>query len=380
MRKLNYKFLLLGITVFASAGFCSPVTAGQLSWGAEYVGWSSNFSTPFNGWELWVPLSLNLKLDPALSLYGQSEFGNGNYTDSSNGTETIHLTNFSDTVVGGEYRFQSFSLPSMLNVGFNLPTGDSTWEAKQISADIPTEFLDSRYRGRGFGVNALYGLSFPSGSGEFGAAAGYLYSGAFNPSYGAGVQASQLKVGDSVFISVNHVQSYTGDQKEIIRLSSFITLPTQNNGQNIYQLGPNFNASYSWVDPRSLSFEAGVQYWLAGQMPDANGNLIAEPHPYYGPRLYLAPSYSFGDFTLAGLVKYIFSNGYSTSDGFYDGGGIRAGIDPSYRLKLDNSSDLKINASFDDILWMNGGYDANFNRTNVNYNLWVFGATYELKL
>lgn len=362
---------VLGFTSFQAA------LAGQLNFGAEFRDWTSNFLSPVNGWELFAPLSLNFKANPDMNLYGQTEFGNGNYTDPISGTQT--LTNFSDTVIGGELHFQSFGLPAMLNVGLNLPTGNPTWEAKQIAASIPTEFVDSYYRGRGFGISALYGLSFPSGSGEYGMAAGYMYSGAFNPSYSV-FPISNLKLGDSVFLALNHVQPYSGDQSEIIRLSAYYSLPTLNGSTNIYQLGTNFNASYSWVNPAAFSFEIGAQYWMAGQVADANGNWTPEAHAFFGPRLYVTPSYSFGDLNIAGHLKFVLPNNYDQSNFSYDGGGFLGGLEPSYVLKLDGSSDLKVTGSFDYIAWLNGAFDVHKNRANVIYNLWTFGTTYEVKL
>jgi hypothetical protein len=362
-------FLLLSQTVYA----------GQLSLGAEYLDWTTNYTTPFNGSEFWAPLSLNFKLNKDISVYGQTEFGNGSYTDSVAGTETIDLTNFSDTVVGGEFSFQSFGHPSLLNIGLNLPTGDPTWETKQINSNIPIEFVDSRYRGRGFGADVLYGLSLPAGGGEFGAAVGYLYGGAFNPSYG-GAPITQLKLGDSAFLSLNHVQPFSGNQTEIIRLSAYYSLPTVNGAQNLYQIGPNLNASYSWLNPAAFSFEVGAQYWMPGQITDSAGNWAPETNAYYGPRFYFNPAYSFGDFNLAGRLKYILANGYSQSDPSYDGGGFLGGLQPSYNFKLDSASNLNVYAEYDYVAWLNGALDANDNRTNVIYNLWTFGATYQVKL
>lgn len=356
---------------------------GNLSLGEELTTWTTNYPTSVNGLELLTPLSFDFKPDSSFGLYGQSEFAHGTYTGIQNEVTTTNQLNFfSDTVIGTELHFQSLSLPALLNVGLNLPTGNTSWENLQIPSNIPVEFVDSRYQGRGFGVNALYGLAFPEGDGEFGAAVGYMYGGAFNPGYGVGLPSGPLKLGDSVFLSVNHVQTTGDHQSEVIRLSSFLSLPAQNAGQDIYQLGPNFNASYSRMDTKALSFEVGVQYWLPGQRPDANGNLVAEPDPYYGARFYLNPSYSFGDLTVAAQVKYVLPNGYPTSDpAFYDDGGILAAIQPSYLLKLDNVSNVKITASYDYIAWLNrpdstsGNFDA-----NVIFNYWTVGASYELKL
>jgi hypothetical protein len=115
-------------------------------------------------------------------------------------------------------------------------------------------------------------------------------------------------------------------------------------------------------------------------------NLIAETHSLFGPRFYLNPSYSFGDFTVAGRLKLILSNGYDTTNIYYDGGGFLGGIEPFYSFKLDGTSDLKFSASFDYVSLnptiANGGLDPNnpSNQANPIFNLWTFGATYEVKL
>ena len=141
----RFKTYLKAVLFFT---FSSVVMAGQLDLGAQYVGWNSNYVQPFNGWELWAPLSLSFKLDPGIGIYAQTEYGLGNYADSFGGnTETIQLNNFSDSVIGTEISFKSFSVPSILNIGINLPTGDQTWETKQIASSIPTDFINSRYRG-----------------------------------------------------------------------------------------------------------------------------------------------------------------------------------------------------------------------------------------
>jgi len=377
MNRLNKFFLPLVIVL----GFVSPAFSGQLSLGVQYGGWNSDYVQPFNGWEVLAPFSLSFDLDKDFGIYAQTEFMSGSYTDSLGGTtETVKLSNLTDSVIGTEINFKSFSLPSMLNIGVNIPTGDPTWETKQLASNIPTEFVDSRYRGRGFGVSGLYGISFPTGDAEFAAAAGYQYPGAYNPSIGA--TPEDLKLGDSIFLSLNHVQPYSSDQNEIIRLSAFYFLSTQQSGQNSFRMGPNINASYSWSNPSALSFEVGAQGYLPGQRVDNNGNFGPEPHYSYGPRFYLSPSYAFGDFTLGGLVKYVMPNGYATSDTLYAVcyPGFLFGLNPSYKLKLDSDSDLKFTASYDYIIAQNAGVDSTGALTNVTYNYWTFGTNYEIKL
>ncbi len=251
-----------------------------------------------NGTEFWFPYSISFNLGPDFNVYGQGEYGIGSYTPSNDGSETTNLSNFSDTLVGSEVRFKSFGLPALLNVGVYIPTGDSTWEGKQSTSDIPLEFMGSRYTGEGFGVNALLGLSFPSGTGEFGAAAGYSNMESYSSDL-PGITPGPYKPGDAMFLALNHVQPHPGNQSEIIRLTGFAYLQTQVDSQNYLQLGPSLALAYSWLDPRGLSFEVGGQYYLKMDRADpTTGTLAPEANEFLAPRLYLNPSYAFGDFSL----------------------------------------------------------------------------------
>jgi hypothetical protein len=380
IKKLNLAFFLL--TFFS---FCAFSYAGQFSLGAEYLGWTTNYVSPDNGTEFWMPYSVSFNLDPEINIYGQGEYGIGRYTPSNDGPETTNLSDFSDTMIGTQFRFKSFGLPTLFGVGFSLPTGNPTWETQQIASNIPIEFVDSRYTGMGFGVNAMYGLDFKSGTGDFGAAAGYSYAGSYNPGGFPGTPTGELKLGDAVFLALNHVQPYSGNQSETIRLSAFYFLPTQELGQTAYRLGPNLNASYVWLNPKGLSYEAGVQYYLPAQRPvTVNGvptsTLATEADEFLAPRFYLSPSYAFGDFLVGIQLKYILPNGYAVGNSYYDGGGLLAGLGPSYKLKLDGTSNLKFYGTYDFILHHNGGQDADLNYVDADYNLFMVGAIYELQL
>ncbi len=354
---------------------------GSVDLGAQYVGWDSN-AVP-GGSEYLVPLTLSVFPWKDARIYGQTEFASGNYTGAESGYGTDNLSNLTDSVIGFETGFQSFSLPSLVNIGINLPTGDPTWETKQTGSIIPTEFIDSDYRGRGFGLSFLYGLSFQSGSEQYGIAAGYLYSGAFNPSYGEGVPAENLKLGDSTFLSVNHVSDLGEGQSNIIRLSAFYFLPTQLNNSNLLQMGPNVNASFAWNNPKALSFEAGGQYFLPTQnVNPSTGELSLEPNNSLAPRFYFYPSYAIGDLTIAARAKYVLANGYPTTDLVnYDGGGWVLGLGPTLKLKLDSSSSLRISAGYDYVVWSNVPTNiASLGRVNLDYDHWTFGTHYEVSL
>ncbi len=371
-----------------------PANAGQLTLGFIYDGWNSNYLTPQTalptneGSEIWVPVALSLNLDKGFQVYGQGMFASGSYTyppDQSGANTTLDLTNLTDTVVGGEIQFKSFGLSSLLNISLNLPTGDTTWEAKQIVAIIPTEFLDYRYRGRGFGVNALYGISLPAGKDSFGAGIGYLHSGPFDTMEGD--SASELQLGDTLFLALNYVQPGKGGYKEVARLSCYYSLTTQIDGIDDFQMGTILNASYGWVNPQGLSVDAGAQYFFPSQRLNSNNTLAGEPFNSYAPRLYLVPSYSLGDVKLTAQAKYVFANGYpdtfssSGVDPLYFGGGWVLGIGPSWKLALDDKSSLNFFGAYDYIIQNNANIDSTGSSlVNATYNYWTLGTNYQIEL
>jgi hypothetical protein len=227
----------------------------------------------------------------------------------------------------------------------------------------------------------MYGISFPSGSTELGAALGYSYSGSFNPGSISGTPAQDLKIGDTYFLSLTHVTTFTGNQRQYFRFSGFMFSPTQIGGANGYQEGINLNGSYSWVDPKGLSIDMGAQYFFGAQRPDTTGTLTAESSPYYAPRFYVAPSLALGDLNLAGTVKYILPNNYAYSTGYSEGGGLLAGLEPSLKFPLDGTSDLRFNAGYDFIIHHNAGLASDgVTLVEAYYNLFTFGATYEIRL
>jgi hypothetical protein len=362
-----------------------PVTApgptiGQLTLGVTGDVWDSNYSPATNGWEVLFPMSGFVSLWKDTAIYAKSEFANGNYVFQ--GGAPLNLTAFSDTTVGGEIGFKTLDLNSVINISFNIPTGNSAWESQTAAANIPEEFVDDRYQGRGFGASGLYGVSIPMDKSHVGVAAGYIYSGDYNPYFGLSVPAQDLKLGDSVFLSLNRVTPMSANESEVIQASGFYFLPTQVAGQNFLWTGPNINLSYGWANPTAFSFELGAQVYLPGQTA-VGGQWVADTSYSYGPRFYLNPSYVFGDFALTSRIKYVLANGYGSNSTdplhSYDGGGLLLGIEPSYKIKLDESGmAIKIWASYDNINAFGGGRDSQGNLVNVLYDLWTLGTNYAI--
>ncbi len=373
------KCLAIGLVGLVFFGLASLAGAGELRLGVQYDGWSAtNTLLSVNGSEVSVPFSVHFKLDDTFGVFGQANFVGANYTGTADGTtaSSYSPTNFSDSVIGTDVHFNNFGLPAMLDVSFNLPSGNQDWETNQTISNIPTEFLDSRYRGRGFGVNAMYGLSFPSGGdSQFGAAVGYLYSGSYNTN-----EIPDLALGDSVFLGVNRVEAFGGNKSSTIRLSTLFFMKTTTNGTDLLQEGPNLNCSYAFSDPLGFSYEIGGQFFTkADRAKSAGKPLKIEPFDSLGQRFYAAPSLAIGQLTLGGIAKYVTPNDYPTSNALYDGGGLILGLTPSFTAPLDGVSDLKFTAGYDFIIAHNSG-QAGSAKADIYYNYWQVGTNYEIKL
>ncbi|HVM32969.1 MAG TPA: hypothetical protein VMU88_07530, partial [bacterium] len=160
------KSLVLSIALFSGLGSARADSSGYLSLGLRYDGWATtNTLLPINGAEFSVPFSTKFKLDDNIGFFAQANFMAANYTGETGSSlaYTYNPSNFSDSVIGTDIHFDSFGLSSLLDVSVNLPSGNQDWETNQVGANIPTQFIDSRYRGRGLGFNAMYALAIPSG-------------------------------------------------------------------------------------------------------------------------------------------------------------------------------------------------------------------------
>jgi hypothetical protein len=372
---MNFKIFnryCLAVAFFAFGGFADA--AGQLTVGVQYDGWNAPSTAPaISGYEVMVPFSAHYKLDDTFGIFGQANFVGANYTGTLDGATSSSYSpaDFSDSVLGTDIHFDSFGLPALLNVSLNLPSGNQDWETKQQVGNIPTEFIDSRYRGRGFGVNAMYGLSIPAGGdSQFGAALGYLHSGSFNTE-----EIPDLDLGDSIFLGVNRIEAFGQNKSSVIRVSTLFFMPTTENGTQELQEGPNINASYAFNDPAGFSYEVGAQLFT----PASGTAALPEPHNFLGQRFYVAPSLALGNLLVAAQLKYITPNDYATFDPQYDGGGFVMGLNPSYVAPLDSVSDLKFSAGYDFIVAHNSGQTVS-GRADINYNYWQLGTNYEIKL
>lgn len=372
-RFLDFPLSFLLISAAAPAVFAG----GAFGTGARYERWESNFERPFNGWEAWMPLHLQFTAGDALQFYAESRWGTGNY-ESSLGVvpHTDRRTAFSDTVAGGEASFMVFGQPSLFSLEFNLPTGDEEWEARQMAANIPTEFVPSRYRGRGFGVSALFGMVFPGEGTQTGAALGYLFSGSFNPDQA--LVANDLKIGDSVFLAWNRIRASESGRETRWRIAFLHFRPSERDGRGVFQLGQNVNFSYGRFRAEGISWELAAELYAKSKRREGE-ELKTEAHHSLGPRFTLLPAWSRGNFSLLGHLKWVAPNGYPEENANFDAGGWRFGLEPALRLGTGSRSSLRLSTSWDSVIDRKGGLDAAGNRIDVTYHRWTFGSEYEVR-
>jgi hypothetical protein len=375
--------LILSLLLFSLSGTAQADPRGQTSLGLQYHGWQADTLYPFTGSEFLVPYSVSYAVNPNFYLSGQTTLATGSYTDSIAGKETLNMTALTASVVTTDLYFKGFGVPNMLEFSMILPTGDPSWESKQVASNVPAMFVNSRYYSEGFGISALYGLSFPAGETvEYGVSAGYSYAGPYDPNFGY-LNGSQLKMGDSIFLAFNRTETFAGNKSSIIRLNTMAFLPTQENGLTNFQLGPNGGASYGFYDPAGLSWTAAAQIYTLAQRYyfDSNGKVLygLEPHGSSGERFSLAPSYAFGNFNLGGQIQFVLVNGYPTQDynALYNGGGLVIGLTPSYHWDLDAGSALNFTGGYDFIT----AFKASTGYTDdIRYHHWTLGANYEIKI
>lgn len=256
---------------------------GQVSLGASLDGWSSNTSLPFNGTEFFLPFTFSYGVDPNWWLSGQTSFAVGSYTDSIEGTRTQNLSNLTASTLTSDFYFKGFDVPNMAEISLTLPTGDPSWETKQVASNIPAIFVNSRYQDEGWGVSGLYGLSLSAGASvAYGVSVGYSFAGPYDPYYG-GLPGNTLKIGDSIFAAFNRTETLPDSQSNVFRLCVMAFLPTDINGQTNFQMGPNGSASYSFNNPAGFSWGVGAQiYTLANRYYVNTGGAVVYGEEPYG--------------------------------------------------------------------------------------------------
>lgn len=350
----------------------APVQIGTLTLGASVGLWNVNYADPTNGAEFLFPVSASANLTSDIALSASTNYLVGAY--QYQGGNTLDLSDLSDTSIAVQYGFKTLDLDTVLSETVNVPTGRPSWTSQDSGTDLPTILVDPRYSAANLSFNTLFAVSVPVDSSKWGLGAGYVLNTDYNSNGGLAVDPVDVRPGDSLYFNLNRVTPTGGNQSDIFQTSIYFSFVTTESGIPFTCPGPNINFSYAWNNPAAFSFEVGSQFYLPGQTA-VNGVLTPDPTYSMGPRVYWKPSYVIDDLTLAGQAKYVFPNGYDSSNLNYVEGGLLLSLGPAYNLKVDGQAFLTLTASYNFIDALGGGFDAAGNRVDLLYNYYNFSAS-----
>ena len=371
-------------------------TTGGFSIGGQFWSWAPNFPMAPSQNEFYLPVSLWVNASRNFSLYFQTELGVDTAISYSYpyGITNPTYANLSGTTVGAQIKLGSGPVQPFVNLGFNLPSGDTS--LSNIQYELPPEFVDVRYQGVTFGISALAGIEISDGSIEYTLRAGYMDPGVFNQTFDLPQgNINNSRNNDTFLLSVNRTQSFENDKTQDFGLWVLAYDPLQSGGMPYFQLGPSFDFYYRLKNPLGFSLDSGVQLFVNSQigLPIFHpvglygyftyGPLASEPHNFRGPRLYLNPSIAIKQVTLAFQVHYLFPNDYPLGsfygyNAYYDGGGWLLGFGPVWRIPTGEKSAIKLSANYQKIIQQNAAVDINSNSVDLLYDVFQFGVKYEI--
>jgi len=365
--------------------------AGGFSIGGQFWSYSDSFRNSGN--EFYMPVSISV--DPAndFSLYLQTELGVATFTYSPSvpGGNSYTYVNLSDSMLGAQFKLELGAVQPFVNVGLNLPTGD--YPLGDAQDWLSAHFVDARYLVGHFGISALAGVEILDHSTGYFLRVGYMGPGVFNQTFGLpqdNVNNSLYDIATFIFSAARSESLGSGQSQEF----GFWFLGYDSSkiyGYALYQLGPSFDFYYRLKNPQGFSLDSGVQLFQNSQSGsltlETSGNTIVqafytplatEPHNSRGPRFYLNPSLAIQDVTLAFQVTRVFPNDYPPIDLYYHGEGWLLGLGPVWRIKTGEKSAFKLSADYQKIILQNSSVDINRNLTDLLYDVFQFGAGYEV--
>ena len=314
----------------------------QLQIGYVFNDWTSN--SLFSGAEHRIPLNYSFAA-PNFGLRLGTAFVAGDYKNTGGGIDTeYNSSQFSDSTIGMNVNFNmGNSVKSSFVGSVNIPTGDTTWEAKEANGAIPYVFEPSYYHGRGFGGNLFYTLDASSPGFELGLGLGYMAT----TTYDTGILGLETY--------------YPGDTIAALGTLGFKMSPADTLGIRVVQTFPLESTN---ADP-TLDFTPGQSSIFTGQWVSQMGKdklainlsytlynrgfgssvvnpgtLVENSGAIFGDRLAVHPilGYMVGKDTYleTGLAwEKIFQNGYSFGDAGFEGGGNLFGAEQSITFQLD---------------------------------------------
>lgn len=355
---------------------------GDWSTGYSILSYDSDFTA--KGIEQAVPVTLRLSaLDGRLRFHAGGAYLKGDYRREAWASSGVAAARYdageiADTVLGAAFEAPLGAFESAIAIQADLPTGDERWEQSQLTdrqtpGNLPLTFFPSRYRGRGFGFNALAGLGRRFSDWDFGIAGGYLRSGSMD--LGTVDAPAEYDPGDVVVGILTAARKIPAGK---IRGKAAVSFPQAS----------RVDGSEAFVSPSSTTFEIRFQtpgrqrfsvnfsttLFAKGRVTDAAGVLVDEERRSLGPRIEVRPSYRYAagaDWILETRARWkqVGPNGYPASDLRFEGGGNLLGLGQNFRIGMGGGFFLTLDGAYDHLLHEKAARDADYRLTAVTYNV-----------
>ncbi len=288
-----------------------------------------------------------------------------------------------DVTMGASIGYDYMGFEHMVMVNLNLPTGDSTWEAKRLAADVPSEFVVGDEFGAGFGCTAIYGLAAKRNALEYSLAGSYIYSGEYDP-LDNGVEDT-LDMGDLVVVMVSGRYSVNERTSADLRATYAHSTVTESDGKVAFQQGEMIKLALE--GGYFLRDHTRLRLMVLGDIFADNKNISDIQDPVLqesyrnGNRVTVTPmvDYQHGDVvlvTLSGSYKVVADN--AGKDAYYDAGGQMLGCGMDFTYAIKRQVDVELGVGYQYIEDKDEGYDADGNKTSVIYDRLAsrFGVKY----
>jgi|GEM_PF-1592206 len=376
--------LTLGLAVSAPA----RADEQQIQTGYVFDGWISN--SLYNGFENRLPLTYSY-IRPNFSFRLGTAFVAGDYRVNDNAASGFIGSDFTasklaDSVIGMNYKFDmGNALKSEINGNFNIPTGDSTWEAREEqSGAIPYVFEPSFYHGRGWGLNLFYSMTAANPGYDSTLGLGYVAT----STYDTGLTGlGSYYPGDTLIVT--GAIAFKMSEADVLGLRASHTFPLESVNADPTQdfvAGQSSIFSSQWVSKMgrdrfvvNATFSLYNRGWQAD--PNVPNTLVENGGAFLGNRLEVHPilGYIAGqDISMeTGLIwKRVFKNGYSFSDGgLYQGGGNLFGAEQSVSFQLNKTTFWNVAGLYHFI----ANEDMGLNHETINYQRFTLGTNVGIK-
>jgi hypothetical protein len=378
-KKLRYTLFGALLTAWFGVGSVSPLQAAMdLDLGVVYHTWNSNFQA--EGYETLLPLSFMYRSHNGLfQVSASTAFVQGHYEskDLGFGGSEFKGNRLTDSTIGLGLAAPVGSFDSALAVQANLPTGDKRWENLSSPSYVPVAFESSLYRGRGFGLSGIYGLSKNLG-GHWNAmlSGGYLYSSAVD----SGLEWGKIQPGSYALVGAALTRR-TDSTLFRLKATQYLAQNTKAGDDSIYRAPSDMVLALKLETGTSVRFLLDTTYSFYGKAKilEPEVGLITEDEASLGNRFQIHPALEYGmgsklRWTTGATLKVALANNYPTTDNLYNGGGTLVGIEQGLKWLMGKSVFTKYSVSYNRITSFDAAYDANGLFTDVTYNDVSFGT------